>query len=138
MVVDRATLTLPRGMVDEIVAHARREVPNECCGVVAGKDGTAVKLIEAVNAEHSPYRYSIDSRELFKIHRELDDNDWDMLVIYHSHTHTPAYPSPTDLGLAGYPDAFYLLVSLAEKQPDVRAYRIRDRTVSEATLVVSE
>lgn len=130
------TLTLPRAYVDAIVAHAREEAPNECCGVIAGRDGRATKLFQAVNAERSPYRYSIDSRELLKIYREIDDNDWELLVIYHSHTHTPAYPSPTDLGLAGYPDAFYVLISLEQEPPDVRAYRIRERAVSEEPIVV--
>ncbi len=128
-------LTVPQSMVDEIVAHAREENPDECCGVIAGRDGTATRLFKAENAEHSPFRYNIGSRELLRIYREIDENDWDLLVIYHSHTHTPAYPSPTDLNLAGYPDAFYLLVSLAAEPPDVRAYRIRDGAVSEEPLV---
>ncbi len=121
-------------MADEIVAHARREVPNECCGVVAGRDEAATRLFPATNSEQSPYRYNIDSRELLKIHREIEDNDWELMVIYHSHTHTPAYPSPTDLSLAGYPDAHYLLVSLASEPPDVRAYRIVDRAVTQEPL----
>ncbi len=129
-------LTLPRSYVDEIVAHAQEENPNECCGVIAGENGVAMRLFKAVNAEHSPYRYNIDSRELLKIYREIDDNGWEMMVIYHSHTHTPAYPSPTDLNLAGYPDAYYLLVSLTWDPPDIRAYRIIDGVVSQETLFV--
>ncbi len=128
-------LTLPAAMRERLIEHARREAPNECCGVIAGADGVPVKLIEAENAEHSPYRYSIGSRELLRIVRELDDNDWQMLVIYHSHTHTPAYPSPTDLSLAGYPDAFYVLISLEQETPDVRAYRIVDGSVREEAIV---
>ncbi len=128
------TLTLPAEMVAEIVAHARKEVPDECCGVVAGANGVATKLFKATNSEHSPYRYNIDSRELLTIYREIDANDWEMMVIYHSHTHTPAYPSPTDLNLAGYPDAYYLLVSLAAEPPDVRAYRIVEGAVTEEAL----
>lgn len=130
-------LTLPRGHIDELVAHARQEAPNECCGVIAGKDGAATKLFRAENAEHSPYRYNIDSRELLRIYREIDEQGWEILVIYHSHTHSPAYPSPTDLSLAGYPDAFYVLVSLAGEPPDVRAYHIRDGAVSEEPIIVS-
>jgi proteasome lid subunit RPN8/RPN11 len=128
-------LTLPRAMIDAIVAHARAEAPNECCGIIGGTDGEAKKLIKATNAEHSPYRYNIDSRELLRIYRELDEQGWEIVVIYHSHTHTPAYPSPTDLSLAGYPDAFYVIVSLAQEPPDVRAYRIRDGAVTEESLV---
>lgn len=129
-------LNLPATMIQEIIAHARAERPDECCGLIAGSDGRTRKLFKAVNAEHSPYRYSIDSRELLRIHREMDDHDWETLVIYHSHTHTPAYPSPTDLRLAGYPDAHYLLVSLEAEPPDVRAYRIRNGAVTEEWLVV--
>jgi proteasome lid subunit RPN8/RPN11 len=136
-VVATVPLTLPREYVDAIVAQAREELPNECCGIVAGQDGRATRLIKAVNAEHSPYRYNIDSRELLRIFRELDENGWEILVIYHSHTHTPAYPSPTDLSLAGYPDAFYVLVSLASDPPDVRAYHIRDGGVSEEQLQIA-
>ena len=124
-------------MRERLIEHARQEAPSECCGVIAGADGMPVKLIEAENAEHSPYRYSIGSKELLRIVRELDENDWQMLVIYHSHTHTPAYPSPTDLSLAGYPDAFYLLISLEQEPPDVRAYRIVDGSVSEEAIVVT-
>jgi proteasome lid subunit RPN8/RPN11 len=130
-------LTLPREMIDTIVAHARAEAPNECCGIIGGADGEAKKLVKATNAEHSPYRYNIDSRELLQIYRELDEHGWEIFVIYHSHTHTPAYPSPTDLRLAGYPDAYYLLVSLAQEPPNVRAYRIRDGAVTEEPLVAA-
>ncbi len=136
--VTAVALTLPRQMLVEIVAHARQQDPDECCGVVAGSNGVATKLFKATNSEHSPYRYNIDSRELLTIYREIDANDWEMMVIYHSHTHTPAYPSPTDLNLAGYPDAYYLLVSLASGPPDVRAYRIVDGAVSEDTLIYGE
>lgn len=122
---------LPQTMVDQLIAHARREAPDECCGVIAGESGRAAKLIEAVNAERSPYRYNIDSRELLRIFNDLDANGWELLAIYHSHTHTPAYPSPTDLSLAGYPDAFYVLVSLEQEPADVRAYRIVGGAVRE-------
>ena len=134
--VGSVPLTLPRSYVDEIVAHAQEENPNECCGVIAGENGVAMRLFKAVNAEHSPYRYNIDSHELLKIYREIDDSGWEMMVIYHSHTHTPAYPSPTDLNLAGYPEAYYLLVSLTWDSPDIRAYRIIDGAVSQETLFV--
>ncbi len=135
------TLTLPRDYVEQIVAHARREAPNECCGVVAGKDGAAVKLWQATNAEHSPYRYSIEGKELLQIMRLLQDNDWEMLAVYHSHTHTPAYPSPTDrrqVMLSGWDQPYYVLVSLAEEPPDVRAYTIRDGAIAEQRLIVND
>jgi proteasome lid subunit RPN8/RPN11 len=128
-------LPLPEEMRRALITHARREAPNECCGIIAGKDGRPVRVFEAHNAEQSPYRYSIDSRELLRLFRELEENGWDLLAIYHSHTHTPAYPSPTDLSLAAYPDAYYVLISLAEAEPDIRAYRIIDGAVREEPIV---
>jgi len=128
-------LTLPRDFIDEMVAHAREDAPNECCGIIAGKDGTAVKLFRAKNAEASPYRYSVDPQDLFRIHREADENGWDFLAIYHSHTASEAYPSPTDVRLAFWPESYYILVSLMDAQPAVRAFRIEDERVTEEELV---
>jgi len=131
-------LTLERAYVDEMIAHAKADVPNECCGIIAGVDGRATKLYRAINAEASPYRYSVDPKDLLRIHKEVDANGWDFLVIYHSHTHTEAYPSPTDIRLAAWPEAYYALVSLMdEEQPVVRAFRIVDGEVSEEDLEVA-
>ena len=128
-------LTLERAYVDEMIAHAKADVPNECCGIIAGVDGRATKLYRAINAEASPYRYSVDPKDLLRIHKEVDANGWDFLVIYHSHTHTEAYPSPTDIRLAAWPEAYYALVSLMDdEQPVVRAFRIVDGEVSEEDL----
>lgn len=133
------SLTLPRKFVDEMIAHAREEAPNECCGIIAGVDGRPTKLYRARNAEASPYRYNVDPQDLLRIYRETDANGWDFLVIYHSHTHTEAYPSPTDVRLAAWPDAYYVLVSLQNPDaPDVRAYRIRDGEVTEEELRVAD
>jgi proteasome lid subunit RPN8/RPN11 len=132
------TLRLPQSFMDEMIAHAREDVPNECCGIIAGKDGTATKLYRAINAEASPYRYSVESKDLLRIHREVDGRDEDFLAIYHSHTHTEAYPSPTDVRLAAWPDAYYVLVSLMdEAKPVIRAYRIVDGAISEEPLEAS-
>jgi proteasome lid subunit RPN8/RPN11 len=130
------TLELPQGFIDEIVAHAREDAPNECCGIIAGNgDGVAVKLFRAKNAEASPYRYSVGGDDLFRIFRECDGNDWSFLGIYHSHTMSEAYPSPTDVRLAFWPEAYYILVSLEDaEKPVVRAFRIVDETVSEEDL----
>ena len=128
-------LKLQRSYVDEIISHAREEAPNECCGIIAGNDGHATKLYRAINAEASPYRYNVDPKDLLRIYRDLDDRDWDVLGIYHSHTHTEAYPSPTDVRLAAWPEAYYLIVSLAdEAKPDLRAFRITDGQVTEEEL----
>ena len=132
-------LTLTRAYVDEIIAHARQDAPNECCGIIAGRNGTANKLYRAINAEASPYRYNVDPKDLLRIYRDIDGNGWDVLAIYHSHTHTEAYPSPTDVRLAAWPDAYYLIVSLQDDtNPVLRAFRIRDGKVAEEELVVEE
>jgi len=126
---------LERKYADEIIAQARQEAPNECCGVLAGRDGRVEKLFRAVNAEKSPYRYNVDPRDLLRIYRECDAKGWDFLAIYHSHTHTEAYPSPTDVRLAAWPDSTYIIVSLADPEnPVLRAFRIQDGRVSEEEL----
>ena len=135
---------LPRAYRDEIIAHAREDAPNECCGIVAGTGGNATRLYRAINAAASPYRYEVDAKDLLRINREIDDNDWDVFAIYHSHTHTQAYPSGTDVRLAFYPEAYYILVSLGDPaksditpdNPDVRAYRIVDEEVTEEAIEV--
>lgn len=125
--------------VEEMVAHAKAEKPNECCGILAGEDGRIVKLYRATNIEASPYRYNVDPRELLKIHEEIDTNGWQFSGIYHSHTFSEAYPSPTDVSLAFWPDALYFLVSLADAHnPVVRAFRIIDGKVTEERLEAVE
>ncbi len=130
-------LELERPFVDEMIAHAREEAPNECCGIIAGQDGRAVKLFRAKNAEASPYRYNVDPQDLFRIYRECEANGWDFLAIYHSHTFTEAYPSATDVRLAFWPESYYVLVSLANPQrPVVRAFRIIDGQAEEEALKI--
>ncbi len=125
-------MQLERSFIDEMVAHAREDAPNECCGIVAAKDGRAVKLFRARNAESSPYRYSVDPKDLFRIHKECDENGWEFFILYHSHTASPAYPSPTDVRLAYWPECYYAVVSLADAEsPVVRAFRILDGRVEE-------
>lgn len=132
-------MRLPGAYRDEMIAHALEDNPNECCGIIAGRNGDATKLYRAVNAAASPYRYEVEAKDLLRINRDIDSNDWDVFAIYHSHTHTQAYPSATDIRLAFYPDAFYILVSLGDpnkpgvspENPDVRAYRIVDDKVTE-------
>jgi proteasome lid subunit RPN8/RPN11 len=125
-------LALPGKFIEEMIAHAREETPNECCGIIAGQGGRAVKLFRASNSEASPYRYNVDPQDLFRIHRECDGNGWEFLAIYHSHTASEAFPSPTDVRLAFWPDAYYVLISIRDPDsPVVRAFRIVDRQVSE-------
>jgi proteasome lid subunit RPN8/RPN11 len=129
---------IPGELRDEIVAHAREELPNECCGIVAAQDGGAVKLYRAANAEASPVRYGLDPQEQYRIMSEIEDNGWALGAIYHSHTHSPAYPSQTDVNLAFYPEALYLIVSLQRPEhPDLRAFRIVDGQISDAPLSIT-
>jgi [CysO sulfur-carrier protein]-S-L-cysteine hydrolase len=126
---------ISREHIEEIVAHAREEAPNECCGIVASTDGAAVKVFRATNAEASPVRYSLDPREQYEITKEIETRGWELGAIYHSHTRSPAYPSQTDVNLAFYPDALYVIVSLAgENAPDLRAFKIAGEQIEEVTL----
>jgi [CysO sulfur-carrier protein]-S-L-cysteine hydrolase len=126
------TLSLLQSFLDEMIAHANEDTPNECCGIIAGKDGRATKLFRATNAEASPYRYNVEPKDLFRIFRECDEKGWTFLAIYHSHTASEAYPSPTDVRLATWPEAYYVLVSLKDAdKPVVRAFRILDGAISE-------
>ena len=130
---------IQRPYVDEIIAHAREDAPNECCGILAGADGRVERLYRATNIEHSPYRYNVDPKELLRVYREIEDQGWALLGIYHSHTATEAYPSPTDARLAGWPDAVYLIVSLQEPQrPVLRGFRINDGSITEEPLRIVE
>ena len=140
-------MEIPREFADAMVQHAIEEDPNECCGLLAGKDGQVLKHYRMTNTEASPYRYNMDGKELLLATREIDDNGWELQVIYHSHTHSPAYPSDTDVRLAAnWPDPHYLLVSLREfdqagalvrGEPETRVFRIGDGQVAEEPLVIT-
>ncbi|HTJ59576.1 MAG TPA: M67 family metallopeptidase [Candidatus Saccharimonadales bacterium] len=128
-------LELPAALRDAIVSHARAEVPKEACGLVAGRDGRATRVIRCVNAHPAAVtRYTIDPREQLRAFRDMEANGEDLVAIYHSHPATQAYPSPTDRAESHYPEAIYVLVSLRDAAPDVRAFRIRDGWVREVDL----
>ncbi len=131
------SLVLTGAIADEIVAHARAGLPDEACGIVAGRDGVASRFYPAINADASPYRYAIDSRDLLRIVTEIEDGGEDVVAIYHSHTRSPAFPSRTDVELAFWPDAAYLIVSLASDPPDLKAFAIRDGRIARRELVTS-
>jgi proteasome lid subunit RPN8/RPN11 len=129
---------LARRFAEEMIDHARTEIPNECCGLLAGKDGIILQLYRCDSAEKSPFRYYVDPKDQFRIMRELDQKEWDLIGIYHSHTHTEAYPSKTDLELAFYPEALYFIVSLQKADaPVIRAFRIVDGEIGEEEVVVA-
>jgi proteasome lid subunit RPN8/RPN11 len=130
-------VTLSRAFADEIIAHARAGLPDEACGIVAGRDGVATAFHPTRNADASPFRYSIDSADLLRIVTGIEDAGEDVLAIYHSHTRSPAFPSRTDVELAFWPDAAYLIVSLATDPPDLRAFEIRDGRIAARELVIT-
>jgi proteasome lid subunit RPN8/RPN11 len=129
-----AMVVLTQATYDAIVAHARRDHPDEACGMVAGPAGSdrAVRFVAMANAERSPTFYRFDSTEQLRVWREMDNRDEVPVVIYHSHTATEAYPSRTDIAYAAEPEAHYVLVSTADpEQESFRSFRIVDGQVSE-------
>ena len=126
-------MKISRAHRDELIAHAREEAPNECCGYMRLRDGSVEEVFRAVNERKSPYGYELDHRSLFAAN-DLDDDGFGV-AIYHSHPRSPAEPSQTDINLAQYPGWRYLIVSLAG-EPEVRVWRIADGRVEEEELVV--
>ena len=125
-------IVIPKVFLDKIISHALADDPNECCGILAGENGTFHKLFPMTNVDASPYRYSWDSKELFHVWREMEDAGWDFRLVYHSHTHSTAYPSDTDIRLANWPEASYLILSLENKDlPVARCFDIVDGVVTE-------
>jgi len=132
-------LQISQELVDEMVAHARADHPDEACGVIAGAEGSdrPVRFIPMVNAERSPTFYRFDSTEQLKVWREMDRNDEEPIVIYHSHTATEAYPSRTDVSYASEPQAHYVLVSTRDADDtEIRSYRIIDGDVTEEPIEI--
>ncbi len=129
-------MRISRDLLEQIIAHAREEAPNECCGMVAARDGQAVEVFRAANAAASPLRYEIEPRDQYRIEMAIEDSGYDLGAIYHSHTRSAPYPSQTDVNLAFHPHALYLIVGLAGPEADVRAYRIVDERIDEVELAV--
>ena len=130
-------MTLPRALADEMVAHARSELPNEACGILGGVDGTISSFHATRNSDASPYRYNVESADAVRVMYELDEAGEDIVAIYHSHTKSAAYPSRTDVQL-GDPSYVYIIVSLAQPEADLKAYRLsrEAETIEELQLVI--
>jgi proteasome lid subunit RPN8/RPN11 len=135
-------LTVPQEIYDAIVAHARRDHPDEACGIVAGPEGSdrPERFVPMTNAERSPTFYRLDADEQFKVWREMDDRDEEPVIIYHSHTSTEAYPSRTDVSYASEPNAHYVLVSTRDADKlgefQFRSFRIVDGEITEEPVTV--
>ena len=133
---------ISRSLVDEIVANAKADLPNECCGMLTGQGGTVLKSYRMSNVEASPFRFSMDPGELVRVDTEAGDIGWDLIAIYHSHTGSEAYPSDTDVRIAGgtaelWPDVRYLLISLMDiENPSVRVFQISSGEVTEEPVEV--
>jgi proteasome lid subunit RPN8/RPN11 len=134
-------LILDRSVRDAIVAHARRDHPDEACGIVAGPAGSdrPERVVEMTNAARSMTRYEFEPAEQLRVYREMDDRDEEPVVVYHSHTATEAYPSRTDVRYASQPDAHYVLVSTRDPEgTEFRSFRIVDDVVTEEEIRISE
>lgn len=143
------TIEIPRDRYEEMLAHLRAGRPNEACGVLAGVDDKVAAVYPMRNAEESPVAYRFDEREQLEVFREVEERGWELLAFFHSHTHTGAYPSPTDIRqahwespgdegpLAAYPGTRYVIVSLMGEGPEARAFTFRDGApVEEEVLLV--
>ena len=142
-------LELTRAQRAEMIEHARAELPNECCGVLAGRGDSVERVFRARNADDSPYTFYVDDRDLLRIQKEIDDVGLELIGFYHSHTWSAARPSKTDVARAyaedrqtgqrsaAYPDAGYIIVSLESKvDPEVKAFRIREGSIVDEVLVL--
>jgi [CysO sulfur-carrier protein]-S-L-cysteine hydrolase len=131
-------MRISQSLIDEMVAHAREDLPNECCGMVGGIDGEASVVIPVVNSAASPLRFEMDPQGQYNALKAIEDGGKQMLAIYHSHTKSPAYPSQTDVNQAvNWPDAIYLIVSLQDEDaPEVKGYWLKDLKIDDAELIV--
>jgi proteasome lid subunit RPN8/RPN11 len=132
-------MRISQALVDEIVAHAREDLPNECCGMVGGRDGEATEVVRVANAAASPLRYEMDPQGQFDALKSIEDGGGELLAIYHSHTKSAAYPSQTDVNQAvAWPDQVYVIVSLADSDaPDVKAFLLKDLKIADVPLDVT-
>jgi [CysO sulfur-carrier protein]-S-L-cysteine hydrolase len=131
-------MRIARALVDEMVAHAQADDPNECCGLVSRGNGDAVKVYPTTNTEASRFRFVIDPAEQLRIYNEIEDAGLDLGAIYHSHTRSAPYPSQTDINFAkDWPGVLWIIIGLADGEPEVRTYEIRDGQVAEADVDIA-
>jgi len=131
-------MRIAQSLIDEMVAHAREDLPNECCGMLGGSDGKATSVIRVKNSAASPLRFEMDPQGQYDALKAIEDGGGGLLAIYHSHTKSAAYPSQTDVNQAvNWPDAIYVIVSLEDPEnPDVKAYWLKDLRIADAELLV--
>jgi proteasome lid subunit RPN8/RPN11 len=125
-------IEIPTDIRDAMVRHALEGLPYEACGLLAGRDGRVERFFPMRNADRSRTTYRLDPTEQFRVFHEIDEKGWQLSGIFHSHTHTEAYPSETDRRQAFYPEAHYVVLSVTDRSaPEVRAYTIRDGEIDE-------
>jgi len=130
-------MQLERNFFDEMVEHGLAGFPNESCGLIAGKQGRPVRFFPMRNADASPVTYRLDPKEQLRVFDEIEEQGWDLLAIFHTHTHSEAYPSDTDRKQAFYPEAEYLVMSLTDRaEPILRSFTIVDDEVLERELEI--
>lgn len=131
-------MRVPQSIVDAMVAHAREDAPDECCGLIGARDGQAARLYRARNRFASPYRYELEPADMHRILEELDDEGMNLGILYHSHPRTAPEPSQTDINLANplLGDVLYAIVSLRGDEPEIRYWRIAGNTVQEVDVAV--
>jgi proteasome lid subunit RPN8/RPN11 len=131
-------MRIAQELIDELIAHACEDFPNECCGMIGGVDGEAKTVHQVVNAAASPLRYEMDSQGQINAYNAIANDGQELLAIYHSHTKSAAYPSQTDVNQAvAWPDQVYVIVSLADEEaPDVKAYLLKDLKIADVPLDV--
>jgi [CysO sulfur-carrier protein]-S-L-cysteine hydrolase len=132
-------MKISQRLIDEMVAHAREDLPNECCGLVSGKDGKALVVHRIANEEASPFRYRMHGQEEYDARKAIDEAGQEVIAAYHSHTKTAAYPSQTDVNEAQMlSDLIFLIVSLQDSDaPNVKAYWLKDLKIADAELDIS-
>jgi len=136
-VTGSAGILITQDQVAAMVEQARQEAPHECCGLLAGRSGGVERLFRGTNVDHNPFTYYMDPKEVLRATKEIDAAGQDLLAIYHSHTHTAAYPSATDIAKAHYPDSLYLIISLQDPvRPEIRAFVIDGDAVAEKSVIV--
>jgi proteasome lid subunit RPN8/RPN11 len=132
-------MRISQSLIDEMVAHAREDLPNECCGMIGGAGEEATVIHRVANAAASPLRYEMDPQEQYNALKAIEDDGRDLLAIYHSHTKSAAYPSQTDVNQAvAWPEQIYVIVSLQDPDAaEVKAYLLKDLKVADVEIVVS-
>lgn len=125
-------MRIPQPLLEELLEHARRDAPNECCGVLAARDGVVTGVHELENLAASPMRFDVDGPALLRVLDGIEDAGEDMVAIYHSHTRSEAYPSQTDVNFAaGWPGVEWLILGLKADPEEVRSFRIDGGAVTE-------